>query len=63
MEVQKIIGVGEFFAMSVFVHGKPVGLFYADREYGECSLDEHSYIEFKKLCVRAADGLGHLARK
>ncbi len=62
-EVQKIIGAGEFFAMSIFVHGKPVGLFYADREHGECSLDEHSYIEFKKLCVRAADGLAHLARK
>lgn len=62
-EVLKTIGAGEFFAMSIFVHGKPVGLFYADRKHGECSLDEHSYIEFKKLCVRAADGLGHLARK
>ncbi len=61
--VLKTIGEGEFFAMSIFVHGKPVGLFYADRKHGECRLDEHSYIEFKKLCVRAADGLGHLARK
>jgi hypothetical protein len=62
-EVLKTIGAGEFFAMSIFVHGKPVGLFYADRKHGECGLDEHSYIEFKKLCVRAADGLAHLARK
>ena len=62
-EVLETIGEGEFFAMSIFVHGKPVGLFYADRQPSECSLDEHSYIEFKKLCVRAADGLGHLARK
>ncbi|MBZ0105071.1 MAG: HDOD domain-containing protein [Sulfuricella denitrificans] len=62
-EVRKIIGEGEFFAMSIFVHGKPVGLFYADRKRGDCRLDEHTYIEFKKLCVRAADGLAHLARK
>lgn len=62
-KVQKIIGEGEFFAMSLFVHGKPVGLFYADRKHGECSLDGHSYLEFKKLCVRAAEGLAHLARK
>ena len=61
--VIKVIGEGEFFAMSLFVHGKPVGLFYADRKHGECSLDDHSYLEFKKLCVLAADGLAHLARK
>lgn len=62
-EVRQVIGEGEFFAMSLFVHGKPVGMFYADRKHGGCSLDEHSYLEFKKLCVRAADGLAHLARK
>ncbi len=62
-EVLATIGAGEFFAMSIFVHGKPVGLFYADRKHGECGLDERSYVEFKKLCVRAADGLAHLARK
>ena len=61
--VREIIGEGEFFAMSVFVHGKPVGLFYGDRKHGVCGLDEHSYIEFKKLCVRAAEGLAHLAQK
>ncbi|MDD5404505.1 MAG: HDOD domain-containing protein [Sulfuricella sp.] len=62
-DVRQAIGEGEFFAMSLFVHGKPVGLFYADRKHGECRLDERSYLEFKKLCVRAADGLAHLARK
>ncbi|MDP1703306.1 MAG: hypothetical protein Q8L42_01225, partial [Sulfurimicrobium sp.] len=62
-EVFATTGAGEFFAMSIFIHGKPVGLFYADRKHGECGLDERSYIEFKKLCVRAADGLAHLARK
>jgi len=62
-DVRQVIGEGEFFAMSLFVHGKPVGLFYADRNHGECGLDEHSYTEFKRLCVRAAEGLAHLARR
>jgi len=59
----QMIGHGEFFAMSVLVHGKPVGLFYADRKHGSCTLDEHSYQEFKKLCLRASEGLAHLAKK
>jgi len=59
----RMIGHGAFFAMSVIVHGKPVGLFYADRKHGSCSLDEHSYQEFKKLCLRASEGLAHLAKK
>lgn len=62
-EIWRLIGRGEFFAMSVFVHDKPVGLFYADRKHGDCQLDEHSYQEFKRLCLRAAEGLAHLARK
>lgn len=59
----QMIGHGEFFAMSVVVHGQAVGLFYADRKHGSCALDEHSYQEFKKLCLRAAEGLAHLAKK
>lgn len=59
----QMIGHGEFFAMSVMVHGRPVGLFYADRKHGSCALDEHAYQEFKKLCLRAAEGLAHLAKK
>lgn len=62
-ELRQQIGEGEFFAMSVFVHNKPVGLLYADRKHGACSLDEHSYDEFKQLCLRAAEGLAHLAKK
>lgn len=62
-ELTRIIGEGEFYAMSLFVNGKPVGLFYADRKHGECRLDEHSYLEFKRLCVRATEGLAHLAKK
>lgn len=56
------IGEGEFFAMSILVHNKPVGLFYADRKHGACGLDERSYEEFKQLSLRAAEGLAHLAK-
>ena len=62
-EIKRMIGEGEFFAMSVHVHEKPVGFFYADRKRGPCALDEHSYDEFKALCLRAAQGLAHLAKK
>lgn len=63
-ELCQMIGGNEgFFAMSIFIHDKPVGLIYADRRHGSCELDEHSYVEFKRLCLRAAQGLAHLARK
>ncbi|MFA7243521.1 MAG: HDOD domain-containing protein [Sulfuricellaceae bacterium] len=52
-----------FFAMSIFVRDKPIGLFYADRRHAGCELDEHSYLDFKRLCLRAAQGLEHLSRK
>ncbi|MEW5943743.1 MAG: HDOD domain-containing protein [Pseudomonadota bacterium] len=62
-ELRRVIGEGDFFAMSVFVHDKPVGLFYADRKHGGCALDEHAYEEFKKLCLRGAQGLAHVTKK
>lgn len=63
-EVSRVIGGKDgFFAMSIFVHDRPVGLMYADRRHGHCDLDEHSYQEFKRLCLRAAQGLGHLGKK
>jgi hypothetical protein len=62
-KVWELIGHGEFFAMSVFVNGKPVGLFYADRKRGACELNEQGYLEFKQLCLVAAKGLAHLAKK
>lgn len=58
-KVWELIGRGDFFAMSVLVNGKPVGLFYADRKHGKSELDEQSYQEFKRLCLRAANGLAH----
>ncbi|MDP2879463.1 MAG: HDOD domain-containing protein [Sulfuricella sp.] len=62
-EVRQLVGHGEFFAMSVFLHGKPIGLFYADSMHDGGALDEHRYLEFKQLCLRAAQGLAHLAKK
>lgn len=61
--IWEMIGRGDFFVMSVFVNGNPIGLFYADRGHGKCELDDHSYQEFKKLCLRAAEALGHLSAK
>lgn len=63
VKVWELIGQGEFLAMSVFVNGKPVGLFYADRKRGTCELNEQAYLEFKQLCLVAANGLAHLAKK
>jgi hypothetical protein len=54
-------GGNSFFAMSLFVDGKPVGLMYADQEGGQGGLDDAAYASFKKLCLRAAEGLAHLA--
>lgn len=49
-----------FFAMSVAVHGKMIGLFYADGD--RHPLDAGHYDKFKKLCTQAATGMAHLAR-
>jgi hypothetical protein len=61
-EIEAMTGGEDFFAMSVFVHGKPVGLFYADRKGNPFALTEKNYLDFKSLCLRAAEGLAHLAR-
>ncbi|GAO35745.1 hypothetical protein SCT_1136 [Sulfuricella sp. T08] len=61
--IRQLLGHGEFFAMSVFLHDKPIGLFYADSMHDGGALDERRYLEFKQLCLRAAQGLAHLAKK
>jgi HD-like signal output (HDOD) protein len=62
-EIRQLLGHGEFFAMSVFLHDRPIGLFYADSMHDGGALDERRYLEFKQLCLRAAQGLAHLAKK
>ncbi|WP_137938352.1 HDOD domain-containing protein [Chitinivorax sp. B] len=61
--MRECIGMGDFFAMSIFVHDKPVGLLYADRRSTTNTLDEASYQAFKQLAMLAGEGLGHLAAK
>jgi hypothetical protein len=60
--LQKMIGTGDFYAMSLHTDGKPFGLIYADRGHGECGLDPHTYTDFKMLCLMAARGLGKLKK-
>lgn len=57
-KLQQMIGVGDFYAMSLHVNNKPVGMIYADRGHGECGLDPMTYTDFKMLCLQAARGLG-----
>jgi HD-like signal output (HDOD) protein len=59
-ELRKMIGAGDFYAMSLHANGKPIGLIYADRGHGECGLDPHTYTDFKLLCLQAARGLGKI---
>lgn len=53
----------DFFAMSVFLHGKPIGMFYADSKPSGSELNDQRYVEFKQLCLRASQGLAHLSKK
>ncbi len=57
-KLQKIIGAGDFYAMSLFSGSKPLGLIYVDRGHGDCGLDPLTYTDFKMLCLQAARGLG-----
>lgn len=50
LEVQKLLNTDSFMAMSIAVHQKIIGLFYADRHTSACQLDANSYAYFKKVC-------------
>jgi HD-like signal output (HDOD) protein len=57
VQVRKQIGTDSFYAMSVFVKDKSIGMFYADRHTLDCQLDEQSYTRFKEICSLAAKGI------
>ncbi len=57
LEVQKLLQTDSFMAMSIFVHKKSVGLFYADRHTSACQLDSKSYQFFKKTCTLLTQAL------
>lgn len=51
-----------FFAMSIYVKNKPVGLFYADRYNHEHRLNAACYENFKLLCKHAGKAMLELSR-
>ena len=51
-----------FFAMSIYVKNRPVGLFYADRYNHEHRLNERCYENFKLLCRHASKAMLELSR-
>ncbi len=53
-DFQRLIKVNRFYVMSVFVKGKPVGMFYVDRASNSCELDERCYKLFKQLVTQAS---------
>lgn len=61
-ETKVLIKTNSFFAMSIHVRDKPVGLFYADRRSLDCELDEQAYKQFRQMCQFAAKGLANLAK-
>ena len=60
--VKVLIKTNTFFAMSIHVHNKPVGLFYADRRNSDCKLDEFAYKQFRQTCQLVAKGMENLTK-
>lgn len=60
--LRQSVGEGEFFAMSLFVEDKPVGLFYADRRAG-AGLTEAQYTAFKQICLLTGQSLTRQAKR
>lgn len=60
--VKALIRVRSFFAMSLFVEGRPLGLVYADRRGEACSLDARAFEGFKRLVGGACKALGAVSR-
>jgi len=57
VEFRKLIATNTFFAMSLFINDKPIGMFYADRHSDACQLDETSYNQFKQLVTLVSRSL------
>jgi hypothetical protein len=58
--LRQAAGTGDFFAMSLFVDDKPIGLFYADNINGD--LTEAQYNSFKQVCLITGQCLTRQAR-
>jgi hypothetical protein len=59
-KLREMIGVADFFAMSLFSGNRPLGLIYADRGHGGAELDALTYTDFKMFCLQSARGLAKL---
>jgi len=59
-DVKRITEASHFFAMTVAVQNKVIGMFYADRE--DQALSGDAYEQFKQLCTQASVGMAHLAK-
>lgn len=56
-----LVGGEAFFAMSLFVRDRPVGILYADQPGNGHALDAERYALFRQLGRQAAEGLAHLS--
>ncbi len=53
----RLVGTDDFCISSVFVGGRPIGVFYADRHSAACHLDAAAYRDFRELCRQAGSAL------
>lgn len=60
-QVKMLTKTNAFFAMSIHLQEKPIGLFYADRRSIECKLDARAYNQFRQLCQLVTKGLASLS--
>lgn len=60
-DMVRLLGREDFFAMSVFLKDRPLGLLYADARGGTRPLDEAAYQAFKQVGSRLGQGLLQLA--
>lgn len=58
--LRRLIHTDTFFAASVVVEGKPIGVFYADRHLPDSRLDENAYRRFKHLCRLSSAAIAKL---
>jgi len=57
------IMTNDFFAMSLFVDEKPVGIIYADRSDTTEELDQQTFTDFKQLITLTSKALSYLVKK
>ncbi|HHS84258.1 MAG TPA: HDOD domain-containing protein [Gammaproteobacteria bacterium] len=61
--VLKALDADSFFASSVFVNNRPVGMFYCDCHRDSDCLDEERYKEFQHVCDFVTAAMGQFSKK